>query len=168
MSSSDNTWKYRTTEATEPQPFQLYISLYDMSVNVHWGLVLKDSTGYTALLDANEHSGTRAHQVRNFDEVSKNRLRALCHVAQLGDDDWVQYAKSVAAAVDIPPDNDSSFCRTWVMNVLKSLQEQGLEQGFRLSDTPERIQSLVQAYSGDTKTVYKNEYKIAVLSVKET
>lgn len=101
----------------------------------HWGLVVKDAAGTADLLDINDVGGSWAREVRDFDAIRKNHLKALCEIANLeeaddenDDDEAAWLVRNVAAAEEVPASrNGSGLCRTWVLNVLKSLQGRGVK-----------------------------------------
>ncbi|KAI1302660.1 hypothetical protein F5Y03DRAFT_407806 [Xylaria venustula] len=122
----------------------------------HWGLLVKDSIGVTELLDANELTGTREHRVRNFATIRTDNLKMICEIAQLNNDTWVDVVKITAARAAIPMSGDRYFCRTWLMNVLKSLQENGMV----LYDEPRYIQRAVEIVNGEFSMSYSPSYHV--------
>ncbi|KAI0419982.1 hypothetical protein F5X98DRAFT_372207 [Xylaria grammica] len=95
-------------------------------LGLHWSLVLKDSTKVD-LLDANDPGGLRKHEVSDFTEIRKNHLKIICEVANLGNEELARLVRTTAAAEKIPTSEDGYFCRTWVINVLESLQKNHVE-----------------------------------------
>lgn len=101
--------------------------LHADTIPQHWSLVLKDSTGSIDLLDANDVGGSRKHEVRDFNVMRKNHLKAICEVANLENDECANSVRITAATEEIPATGDNSFCRTWAINVLKSLEKKGMK-----------------------------------------
>ncbi|KAJ8118323.1 hypothetical protein ONZ43_g4012 [Nemania bipapillata] len=158
MSNSQATFEFRKTSDTEPQAFRLYIALFPMGSGslCHWSLVLKDSTGSIDLLDINDVGGMRKHEVRDFNKMRKNHLKAICEIAHLGNDERANSVRAIAAAEEIPASGDSSFCRTWIVNVLKSLEKKGM----KLHGEPETIRKAVQHAAGEFDMYYGPEYHV--------
>ncbi|KAI1128569.1 hypothetical protein F5Y10DRAFT_265068 [Nemania abortiva] len=175
MSNSQRTLEFVKTGDTEPQALRLYIALFPMgsgslcvsglkrlcinATTQHWSLVLKDSTGAIDLLDVNELDGSRKHEVRDFKGMRKNHLKAICEIANLEDDRWAKLVRDVAASEEIPTSGDNSFCRTWIINVLRSLRDKGI----KLYGEPEAIQKAVQHAAGEFGMQYGPEYHVVTL-----
>ncbi|KAJ8126564.1 hypothetical protein O1611_g7075 [Lasiodiplodia mahajangana] len=177
MSNSQTSLEFGKTADTEPQTFRLYIALFPMGSGSlchlafysdcskqsstdtkpqHWSLVLKDSTGAIDLLDANELDGSKKHETRDFRGMRKNHLKAICEIANLENDERVNLVRATAAAEEIPARGDNSFCRTWIINVLKSLRDKGVN----LHGEPEIIQKAVQRAAGEFGMQYGPEYHV--------
>ncbi|KAI0878406.1 hypothetical protein GGS24DRAFT_496960 [Hypoxylon argillaceum] len=158
MSNSQPALKFVKTGDTEPQVFRLYIAIFPLGSGslCHWSLVLKDSTGSIDLLDANDVGGSRRHEVRDFNVMRKNHLKAICEVANLENDECANSVRITAATEEIPATGDNSFCRTWAINVLKSLEKKGM----KLHDEPETIRKAVQHAAGEFSMQYGPEYYI--------
>ncbi|GAP89650.2 hypothetical protein SAMD00023353_3500610 [Rosellinia necatrix] len=77
--------------------------------------------------------------------MRKNHLKIICEIANLKHDERAHIVRIVAAAEEIPTDNDSAFCRTWVINVLRSLRQNGVD----LYGQPEAIQKAAQRAAGE-------------------
>ncbi|KAI0118930.1 hypothetical protein GGR51DRAFT_545438 [Nemania sp. FL0031] len=158
MSNSQTHLEFCKTGDTEPQTFRLYIALFPMGSGslCHWSLVLKDSAGIVDLLDANNLDGSKKHEVRDFKGMRKTHLKAICEVANLEHDEGVNLVRSTAVAEEIPASGDNSFCRTWIINVLKSLRDKGI----KLHGEPEVIQKAVQHAAGELGMRYGPEYHV--------
>ncbi|KAI0539833.1 hypothetical protein GGR58DRAFT_499685 [Xylaria digitata] len=122
----------------------------------HWSLILVSGSGVMDLLDANDLGGWRKHQVRDFNKVRKNHLKMICEVADLKNDELVHLVRTTAAAEKIPTREDSSFCRTWVIGVLKSLKKNNV----KLYGDPKMIQKAVQHVVGEVDMQYGPEYYV--------
>ncbi|KAI0911441.1 hypothetical protein F4823DRAFT_636359 [Ustulina deusta] len=158
MPGSRPTLQFVRTDDIEPQVFRLYIALFPIGTGsvCHWGLVIKDSTGATYLLDVNDVSGSRKHEVRDFNRIRKNHLKIICEIARLEDDEWVHFVRTTAAAEEFPMSGDSFFCRTWVMSVLKTLKRNHVN----LYGDPKTIQRAVQHAVGEFDMQYGPEYYV--------
>ncbi|KAI1185913.1 hypothetical protein F5B17DRAFT_432114 [Nemania serpens] len=158
MADSQPLLDFRKTGDTEPRVFRLYIALFPMGSGslCHWGIVLKDSTEATDILDVTYLDGSRKHQVRDFGKLRKNHLKIICEIASVEDDEEAGIVRVTAAAEELPSALDSCFCRTWVINVLGSLQRKGI----RLYGEPDTIQKAVQRAAGEFDMRYNSEYHV--------
>ncbi|KAI0816375.1 hypothetical protein GGR55DRAFT_626563 [Xylaria sp. FL0064] len=80
----------------------------------------------------------------------------ICEIGRLQDDRSIRHVRGVAAAVEIPIGADRYFCRTWVMNVVKSLNENHVN----LYGAPETIQRAIQLALAEFPMQYGPEYHI--------
>ncbi|TGJ84418.1 hypothetical protein E0Z10_g4361 [Xylaria hypoxylon] len=106
------------------------------------------------LLDANDLDGSRKHEIRDFNKIRKNHLKIICEVANLRDDESVRFVQIIAAAEKIPTSEDRFFCRTWVINVLKSLEKNHVE----LYGDPKTIQKATQHAAAEFDMQYGPKY----------
>ncbi|KAI1281407.1 hypothetical protein F5Y07DRAFT_395894 [Xylaria sp. FL0933] len=180
MSDSQPTLRFVRTEDTEPQEFRLYIALFSLGIGTisvgflpfsqdvvpershtdlsskHWGLVMKDSRARTDLLDAIDLDNWTHRNVRDFNDVRRNQLHMICEIGRLQDDRSIRHVRSVADTMEIPIGADRYFCRTWVMNVVGSLNENHVN----LYGAPETIQRAIQRALAEFPMQYSTEYHI--------
>ncbi|KAI1109970.1 hypothetical protein F5Y14DRAFT_455457 [Nemania sp. NC0429] len=158
MATSQSIPDFRKTDDTEPRVFRLYIALFPMGSGslCHWGLVLKDGTGAIEILDVNDLGGSREREVRDFVMMRKTHLKMICEIASVENDEGAGIFRATAAAEELPASQDSYFCRTWVINVLRSLRRNGI----RLCGEPEMIQRAIQQAIGEFDMRYDSQYHV--------
>ncbi|TRX94877.1 hypothetical protein FHL15_004338 [Xylaria flabelliformis] len=110
-------------QSEEPKPYRLYVALYNL------GLIF-------------------------VNDLFKETTTVLCDVMDLKDDNGVEKLQDIAESAPIYDDEeDKSFCRTWVENVL---QRAG-ENGYALRAPIEQIRKTVLRIASDFN---KNSLKI--------
>ncbi|KAI0971696.1 hypothetical protein F4678DRAFT_461059 [Xylaria arbuscula] len=110
------------------------------------------------MLDVNELPGIREYRVRDFATIPKENLKMICEIARINNDPWVSYIRSIASRVAIPMSEDRYFCRTWLINVLEALHDNGVV----LHDKPGYIQRAVEINNEELRMCFGSAYYVLV------